>query len=679
MTAQPMRDVVSGALPLQSRKAEIPLASVDVEGREFDIVISTGAKVRRHRWEGWGTRIAYDEELVISKDACNIERVDANAVMMLDSHSTWGGVTATFGKVSRAWIEGGKLMGRVKLHDAGVSEEADKLFGMIRGGTAPAVSAGYTVDAADVTQPEKRGEVELMRVTRWTLYEVSFVAMPADMGAGLRASEMTFPVTINRASSPQPEESLMDESKVKTSAGDEPVDIRTTPEGEQPAPEPVNQRQADDAPAHAWSSADIRKINERAKLWGLDGDHAIRAMEQTGDLSAATDFLQAEAARQARASGPAPAHTKVQILRDEGDTIRRAIGDAVVHRANPAAVKLDDAARQWRGMRLLEMGKTYIEETQGCRLRGLSTMELAGAVLGLTRAAGMQSTSDFALILANTANRRLQMAYDARPSAWRQFCRQSNVTDFKARFVNRLSEAPRLEKVGENGEFKYGKVTEQGESYALATYGKVIAFTRQSIINDDMAAFDRLPAMYGAAAADNEADVVWGIITANAAMSDGTALFHANHGNLGTGAALSVTSLSEARKNMRKQKNLQSKQIINVQASYLLVPAALETTAEQIIAQNMIPSQTSSVVPEWYRSLTPIVEPRLDDSSATAWYLAADPSQIDTIEYAYLDGQEGVYTETRVGFEVDGIEIKARHDFAAKAIDWRGLHKNAGA
>ena len=31
------------------------------------------------------------------------------------------------------------------------------------------------------------------------------------------------------------------------------------------------------------------------------------------------------------------------------------------------------------------------------------------------------------------------------------------------------------------------------------------------------------------------------------------------------------------------------------------------------------------------------------------------------------------------GFEVDGLEIKARHDFAAKAIDWRGLYRNPGA
>ena len=35
--------------------------------------------------------------------------------------------------------------------------------------------------------------------------------------------------------------------------------------------------------------------------------------------------------------------------------------------------------------------------------------------------------------------------------------------------------------------------------------------------------------------------------------------------------------------------------------------------------------------------------------------------------------------ETRNGFDVDGVEIKCRLDFGAKAIDWRGLYKNPGA
>ncbi len=58
---------------------------------------------------------------------------------------------------------------------------------------------------------------------------------------------------------------------------------------------------------------------------------------------------------------------------------------------------------------------------------------------------------------------------------------------------------------------------------------------------------------------------------------------------------------------------------------------------------------------------------------------AADPSQIDVLEYAYLEGENGPVVESRIGFDVDGLEIKCRHDFAAKAIDFRGLYKNPGA
>ena len=75
----------------------------------------------------------------------------------------------------------------------------------------------------------------------------------------------------------------------------------------------------------------------------------------------------------------------------------------------------------------------------------------------------------------------------------------------------------------------------------------------------------------------------------------------------------------------------------------------------------------------------PTDAPVQTEPGQTAWYLAASPNQIDTIEYAYLEGQQGAYIETRNGFDVDGVEIKCRLDFGAKAIDWRGLYKNPGA
>ena len=115
--------------------------------------------------------------------------------------------------------------------------------------------------------------------------------------------------------------------------------------------------------------------------------------------------------------------------------------------------------------------------------------------------------------------------------------------------------------------------------------------------------------------------------------------------------------------------------------STLIVPTSLETAALQLIAPiNLVATTTpAAVIPEWVRTLTPVVEPRLDANSTTAWYLATTPTLIDTVEYCYLEGQDGVYIETRQGFDVDGFEVKARLDFAAAAIDFRGLQKNAGA
>ena len=38
---------------------------------------------------------------------------------------------------------------------------------------------------------------------------------------------------------------------------------------------------------------------------------------------------------------------------------------------------------------------------------------------------------------------------------------------------------------------------ESKESYKVKTYGRVVAITRQTLINDDLDAFTRIPAMYG--------------------------------------------------------------------------------------------------------------------------------------------------------------------------------------
>ena len=137
----------------------------------------------------------------------------------------------------------------------------------------------------------------------------------------------------------------------------------------------------------------------------------------------------------------------------------------------------DFAARQYRGMALLELARESLGNA-GVNTRGLSRDEVA------TRA--LHSTSDFPEILSAVTNKTLRQAYEAYPRTFMLFCRQVLATDFKAMNRVQLGEAPQLLEVGESGEFKRGTLGESKESYKVKTYGRVVAITRQVLINDDL-------------------------------------------------------------------------------------------------------------------------------------------------------------------------------------------------
>ena len=83
-------------------------------------------------------------------------------------------------------------------------------------------------------------------------------------------------------------------------------------------------------------------------------------------------------------------------------------------------------------------------------------------------------------------------------------------------------------------------------------------------------------------------------------------------------------------------------------------------------------------VPNPVRGLVEVIsDPRLDDSSATTSYMAAT-TQYDTIEVAYLDGNDRPYLEQQQGFTVDGAAFKVRIDAGAAPMSWRTMQKLTG-
>jgi phage major head subunit gpT-like protein len=386
--------------------------------------------------------------------------------------------------------------------------------------------------------------------------------------------------------------------------------------------------------------------------------------------------------------GGAPTNSNVRVDVGPGNAEQRAaaITNALQHRANPAGVELTTDGRNFRGLTLIEIGRDILE-ANGVNTRGMPRNEIAQQALAV-RSGGMMTTSDFGGILANVANTTLRAGYQAAPQTFRPLVRETSVSDFKAITRAALGEAPALNKVNEHGEFKRGSLGEGKESYKIATYGKIVAITRQVIVNDDLDAFTRIPQAFGVQAAQLESDLVWAQILANPVMGDGKTLFHADHGNIITAGAIAVASLSNARTGFAKQTGLDGKTVLGLMPSYLIVPVGLQTIAEQLIGQ-IVATKASDVVPDSLK-LKVIAEGRLDvgisrpeddivvAGNANAWYAAGNLAQADIVELAYLEGNRGVYTETRTGFDIDGIEIKARLDVGAKTMDWRNIAKNVG-
>jgi len=647
-------------LPPLTRAADLLPASIDAAERTIDVVWSTGARVRRNPFFG----DPFDEELVMDPRAVRLERLNGGAPL-LKVHDA-SALDSVIGSVEpgSARIENGRGIARVRFSERA---EVEPLWKDVEAGHIRAVSIGYQVHRFEVTK--QAGAPELWRAVDWTPFEISAVPIGADPAAGFRADEPLHPCVVHRADAPTQEKAAMDDAVAQT---EETQTRQAAPEQQDRASStPVIDAEAIATRARDSERERVATIYDLAGRLSLDRGFAEDLVKRGVAIDAARAAILDKVAADAD-----KVRTSSQVSvplggRDERVTRREAVSNALLHRYSPTLFPLSEPAREYRGMTLLEHAREFLSSS-GVNVRGMSRDEIA------TRA--LHSTSDFPEVLSAVTNKTLRQAYEAYPRTFIPFCRQVLATDFKAMQRVQIGEAPQLLKVGEGGEFKRGTIAESKESYRIETYGRVVGITRQVLINDDLDAFTRIPAMYGTAIATLESDVVWGIVTANANMADGVPLFHATHKNLAaSGTALSVTAIGDGRTAMAKQTGLDKKTVLNVRPAYLLTPAALELAAEQIIAQNLVPAKTGDVVPQSIRTLTPISEPRLDTASATAWYLVANPAQIDTIEYAYLEGQQGAYIETRNGFDVDGVEIKCRLDFGAKAIDWRGIYRNPGA
>jgi phage head maturation protease len=482
----------------------------------------------------------------------------------------------------------------------------------VKHGVIRFLSVGYSVE--QWTDGKDASGKRTRTATRWTPREVSFVAVPAD-----RRSRVRFTM----------------EHDNDTAAVDRATVNRT-----------------------------IRDLGTRAGV----ADSVINGLvDREASVEEARAAILEDVIARGRIHIRTTTHNDNSL--DNPEVYIRAAGEALYVRVAPDH-QASDRARAFIGLSIPELARDVLRR-QGINVTGLAPDTL------ITRA--LHTTSDFSLILANTVGRTMRAAYTAAPSGIRQLARQTTVNDFRSKARIMLdSTGLTLERTNEHGEFRSGTIEESQETYRAETFGRILGITRQILVNDDVGAFSDLSRRMGGAAAAFEAKFLVDLLTsgsgAGPTMSDGVALFHANHGNLAAaGAAPSETTLSDARKAMRAQTG-KSGGLIDVVPRAVVVPPALETATEKLLS-TVQANTTSAVNP--FASLVLVVEPRL--TSATRWYVVASPDQIDGLEYCHLAGAPGPQIETQPGFRIDGVEMRVRLDYGAGFVDHRGWFMNPGA
>lgn len=492
------------------------------------------------------------------------------------------------------------------------AEDVAPVVQRIADGTVTGVSIGYRV-AGWTEKQTQAGRVK--SPTAWTITEVTLTSNPADPSARLRHQE----------ESPMPEAT------------------------ETVSPDVAEQTRR----------RDIRALVRTA---GLDAQVADDLIDADADMTRAKAKIFDAVQDRRRAAPIIRSHAPAN---DDPATIIRRQSDALAFRMGGGGEPAADV-RPFLNLSLRDMAVDSLTRA-GVSTRGMSADEV------FTRA-GEHTTSDFALTVSNAMNKVALDTYRAAESPLKTLCRQRTLPNFKDATSIRLGEMGRLEELAESGEITHTSRAESGETMRLKTFARGVTVSRKLMIDDDLGLLGDMTAALGEAAAQTEADILVALLTGNPNLSDGTAVFHASRGNIGTADGPSVASLTESRLAMRTRKGLDGATIIAAAPRYVLVPATLETDAEQVLA-SIQPSTVDDVNP-FGGKLSLLVEPRLPGAT---WYVFADPARLAAMQYAYLSSAQGVQIQRTEAWDTLGMKFRAFLDFGAGWLDWRGAHRIPGA
>lgn len=575
---------------------------------------------------------------------------DNKQIPLIDSHDR-GTVKNILGSVRDFKIGDGKVVGRLYFSK---SKDAQDALLKVREGHLDSGSVGYRQEET-VYIPEgesfvkngKEYKGELYLTTKWALQEFSLVAIGADPGAKARNEN----VQVSESAARDAAEKITEEKSMPTN------DIKERAEGTV-----TTENQAKDG---------IKEVTIRsAKISELCAKHGcadkaaefIRSgasVEQVQD--AILDTIQARTV-------PLSTASRIEVGTEDVEKKRAAAVDGIILRSGIKLSKSADGAKDYSTLSFENIARNCL------RASNVDTSYLGREEI-IKRAL---STSDFPNILANVASKSVIKGYEAGQQTYRIWAKTGMLPDFKTASRVALGDAPEM-LLNESGEeVQQGVIGDRGESITLKTYARKLVITRKALINDDAGLFNRIFFAFGQRAANQIEAAAYGVLIDNEALADGVKLFHSDHDNLeGTSKGIVDSSkLSAAMAAIGNQKS-DGGMALSLMGRYIL--GGFENlVAASILCNSTTDASASSNAdfnPYKNMGLVPVISGHIPGKK---WFLVAD--NIDTVEVAFLNGKD---TPTIEAIDNDGSVLGRTYlayiDYAAKALDYRGMFCNPGA
>lgn len=323
---------------------------------------------------------------------------------------------------------------------------------------------------------------------------------------------------------------------------------------------------------------------------------------------------------------------------------------------------------------------------------GRVNIDVQRAAFGLTANPRMQqagfgfSTIDVANIVAATANKFLHEGWMSVDRTALRIAAVRSVRNFQTITTVSLIGDLTFDKLGADGEIKHGTLDDLTYSNRIDTYARMLAITRQDIINDDLGALNAIPRRLGRGGALKLNDIFWteflGLVSAG--------FFAAGNNNINTGVAdMTIGGLAATETIFMNQTDPDGKPLA-VEPRIILVPPALKATAAALLdPQSTLITGASSTVSSVnifrgrfrLESSPYISNSSFTGNTAVGWWMLADPNDVPVIEIAALNGRVEPTVETAdADFNVLGVQMRGYADIGVNEQEKRGgVYADGGA